>query len=133
MCTSILLIHVSQAVRHAKTIGTLPWMYHVQSTGVFSPPMDQLLWYPIPKKPIEGFSGHVSILSLPRDRLNLQQSQEITVTNYTGESREYLKKLIMAMGATFTPSMSGRNTVLIAALYVLHTYAPHHVLQFHAL
>jgi twin BRCT domain len=41
--------------------------------------------------------------------------QEITVTNYTGESREYLKKLIMAMGATFTPSMSGKNTVLIAA------------------
>lgn len=41
--------------------------------------------------------------------------QEITVTNYTGEAREYLKKLIMAMGATFTPSMSGKNTVLIAA------------------
>lgn len=37
------------------------------------------------------------------------------MTNYTGESREYLKKLITAMGAQFTPSMSGRNTVLIAA------------------
>jgi twin BRCT domain len=45
--------------------------------------------------------------------------QEITVTNYTGESREYLKKLILAMGAEFTPSMSGHNTVLVAALYVL--------------
>jgi hypothetical protein len=41
--------------------------------------------------------------------------KEITVTNYTGESREYLKKLIMAMGAQFTPSMSGRNTVQVAA------------------
>lgn len=41
--------------------------------------------------------------------------QEITVTNYTGEAREYIKRLITAMGATFTPSMTGRNTVLIAA------------------
>jgi twin BRCT domain len=39
------------------------------------------------------------------------------VTNYTGEAREYLKKLITAMGAQFTPSMSGRNTVLVAAQY----------------
>jgi len=39
----------------------------------------------------------------------------ITVTNYTGEAREYLKKLISAMGAAFTPSMSGQNTALIAA------------------
>lgn len=42
-------------------------------------------------------------------------SQEITVTNYTGEAREYLKKLITTMGASFTPSMTGKNTVLIAA------------------
>lgn len=53
-----------KAVRQAKTIGTLPWLFHVQSTGVLAPPMDQLLWYPIPKRPIEGFSGHVRI-SLP--------------------------------------------------------------------
>ncbi|KAG6853738.1 hypothetical protein C0991_001873 [Blastosporella zonata] len=87
-----------QAVRHVKTIGTLPWVFHVHATGTLSAPMDQLLWYPIPRRPIEGFSGH-----------------EITVTNYTGESREYIKKLIVAMGAVFTPSMSGKNTVLIAA------------------
>lgn len=42
----------------------------------------------------------------------------ITVTNYTGEAREYLKKLINVMGATFTASMSNQNTVLIAAKYV---------------
>ncbi|EAU89078.2 hypothetical protein CC1G_11918 [Coprinopsis cinerea okayama7 len=81
-----------------KTIGTLAWLYHVQSTGVLTRPQDQLLHYPIPKERISGFSGH-----------------EITVTNYTGEAREYLKKLIITMGATFTPSMSGKNTVLIAA------------------
>ncbi|KAF8877711.1 hypothetical protein BD779DRAFT_1677212 [Infundibulicybe gibba] len=87
-----------RAVRAKKTVGTLAWVWHVQSTGVLTRPVDQLLHYPIPRRPVEGFEGH-----------------EITVTNYTGESREYLKKLITTMGATFTPSMSGKNTVLIAA------------------
>ncbi|KAK2464910.1 hypothetical protein APHAL10511_002986 [Amanita phalloides] len=87
-----------KAVREGKTIGTLGWVFCVHATGVISRPMDQLLHYPIPRRSIEGFSSH-----------------EITVTNYTGEAREYLKKLITAMGATFTPSMSGKNTVLIAA------------------
>ncbi|KAF8647813.1 hypothetical protein AX16_006533 [Volvariella volvacea WC 439] len=87
-----------RAVRQAKTIGTLAWLFHVQGTGVLTRPMDQLLHYPIPKRPIDGFIDH-----------------EITLTNYTGEAREYLKKLITTMGATFTPSMSGRNTVLVAA------------------
>jgi len=41
--------------------------------------------------------------------------QEITVTNYTGEAREYIKRIITAMGAKFTPMMTGKNTVLIAA------------------
>ena len=39
----------------------------------------------------------------------------ITVTNYMGEACKYLKKLISAMGATFTLSMSGQNMALIAA------------------
>ena len=38
--------------------------------------------------------------------------------NYTGGARDYLKKLIGVMGATFTPSMSSTNTVLIAAQWV---------------
>ncbi|KAH6890227.1 hypothetical protein BKA70DRAFT_1442221 [Coprinopsis sp. MPI-PUGE-AT-0042] len=87
-----------QAHQSSKTIGTLAWVYHVQSTGVFTRPMDQLLHYPIPRGKIGGFEHH-----------------EITVTNYTGEAREYLKKLIITMGARFTPSMSARNTVLVAA------------------
>ncbi|KAL0949407.1 hypothetical protein HGRIS_009469 [Hohenbuehelia grisea] len=87
-----------KAMRASKLIGSLSWLFHVQSTGIITMPTTQLLHYPIPKKPIEGFHMH-----------------EITVTNYTGDARDYLKRLIHAMGATFTPSMSGRNTVLIAA------------------
>ncbi|KAL0579150.1 regulator of Ty1 Transposition [Marasmius crinis-equi] len=87
-----------KAVRARKTVGTLQWLFHVQLTGVLSRPLDQLLHYPHPSKPIENFTDH-----------------EITITNYTGEARDYLKKLIAVMGADFTPTMSPRNTVLVAA------------------
>ncbi|KAI9437338.1 hypothetical protein H4582DRAFT_2077772 [Lactarius indigo] len=89
-----------QGVSGRKLIGSLTWLFYVESTGTIGTPTAQLLHYPIPKKPIEGFSTH-----------------EITVTNYTGDARDYLKKLIGLMGATFTPSMSGKNTVLIAACF----------------
>lgn len=42
--------------------------------------------------------------------------QEISVTNYTGAARDYLKRLIGLIGAKFTPSMSQSNKVLIAGL-----------------
>ncbi|KAJ3910299.1 hypothetical protein F5879DRAFT_1058529 [Lentinula edodes] len=87
-----------RAARAGKTIASLSWIFHVLSIGILTPPLDQLLHYPIPKKPIEGFYTH-----------------EITITNFTGEAREYIKKLVCIMGAKFTPSMSSKNTVLIAA------------------
>ncbi|KAJ4001562.1 hypothetical protein F5050DRAFT_1723266 [Lentinula boryana] len=86
------------AARAGKTIASMSWIFHVLSIGILSPPMDQLLHYPIHKNPIEGFSNH-----------------EITITNFTGGAREYLKKLVCSMGAKFTPNMSSKNTVLIAA------------------
>ena len=46
---------------------------------------------------------------------SLTSLKEITVTNYTGEAREYLKRLIEVMGARFTPNMSSQNTVVVAA------------------
>ena len=87
----------------------------MESTGTIGTPTAQLLHYPIPKKLIEGFSAHVRILLVKFKRGTDYAVQEITVTNYTGDARDYLKKLIGLMGATFTPSMSGKNTVLIAA------------------
>ncbi|KAJ7725655.1 hypothetical protein DFH07DRAFT_1066876 [Mycena maculata] len=82
----------------AKPIGTLSWLLNVQVTGVFSSPLDQILHFPIPTGFVDGFDKH-----------------QISVTNYTGESRDYLKKLITLMGGNFTPSLSNKNTVLIAA------------------
>lgn len=105
-----------QGVNGRKLIGSLTWLFHVESTGTIGTPTAQLLHYPIPKKPIEGFSAHVRIVCSQLQMVGTEYAaQEITVTNYTGDARDYLKKLIGLMGATFTPSMSGKNTVLIAA------------------
>ncbi|KXN86850.1 BRCT-containing protein 1 [Leucoagaricus sp. SymC.cos] len=103
-----------KAFRLKKTIGTMAWLFNVESTGIMSRPVDQLLHYPVPRKPIENFSQHVCFLVF-YSLLCSYLHQEITVTNYTGESREYLKRIITAMGAKFTPMMTGNNTVLIAA------------------
>ncbi|KZT63813.1 hypothetical protein DAEQUDRAFT_770249 [Daedalea quercina L-15889] len=94
-----------KAYRENKTIGTLSWLWYCRATGSISHPTDQLVHYPIPKKPVEGFSKH-----------------SITITNYTGKHRDYLKKLILMMGAEFTPSMSPKNTAVVAA-YISGTKA----------
>ncbi|KAI0029197.1 hypothetical protein K488DRAFT_56969 [Vararia minispora EC-137] len=86
-----------QAVRDNKLVGSLAWLFHVHGIGAITAPTDQLLHFPIPRKPIENFDQH-----------------EITITNYTGPSREYVKRLIDIMGARFTASMSGKNTVVVA-------------------
>ncbi|KAI8972183.1 hypothetical protein BD414DRAFT_448733 [Trametes punicea] len=89
----------AKAYKRGLTIGTLAWLWYVRATGTLTRPADQLLHYPIPDKPAEGFTKEV-----------------ITVTNYTGKDREYLKKLITLMGGEFTASMSAeRNTIVVAA------------------
>ncbi|CDO76219.1 hypothetical protein BN946_scf184894.g8 [Trametes cinnabarina] len=89
----------AKAYKNKLTIGTLAWLWYVRATGTLTRPADQLLHYPIPDKPAEGFSKEV-----------------ITVTNYTGKDREYLKKLITLMGGEFTASMAAdRNTIVVAA------------------
>ncbi|KAJ7770143.1 hypothetical protein DFH07DRAFT_266653 [Mycena maculata] len=87
-----------RAAAEGKVVGTLTWVFCVHTSGTMSSPMDQLLHYPARKVPIEDFSKH-----------------QITVTNYTGDARDYIKRLIHTMGAKFTPNMSNSNTVLIAA------------------
>ncbi|KZT24310.1 hypothetical protein NEOLEDRAFT_1242555 [Neolentinus lepideus HHB14362 ss-1] len=87
-----------KAMKWGKTVGTLPWLFHVESIGMLTAPSDQLLHFPIPKGPVAEFDSHI-----------------MTITNYTGEARDYIRKLITTMGATFTASMSSSNTVVIAA------------------
>ncbi|KAK7057689.1 hypothetical protein R3P38DRAFT_2599145 [Favolaschia claudopus] len=87
-----------KAWREGKTIGTLSWLLNVLVTGVHSSPMDQLLHFPTPPGPVKGF-----------------ENQIVSITNYTGEVRDWLKKLVTLMGGTVTPSFSKANTALVAA------------------
>lgn len=48
--------------------------------------------------------------------LPLTMLQSITVTNFTGRDREYIKKLLLMLGVPYTATMTGKNTVVIAAL-----------------
>ena len=85
------------ALQHDKTIGTLAWLVKVLSTGHMTSPRDRLLHFPFPHAPVPGF-----------------ESLTITLTNYTGQARVYLKELIAKMGATFTPEMTPANSVCVA-------------------
>ena len=48
-----------RAYRAGKTVGTLAWVYHCQSVGAVTRPLDQLLHFPLPRGGIPGFMGHV--------------------------------------------------------------------------
>ncbi|CAE6426855.1 unnamed protein product [Rhizoctonia solani] len=84
-------------------IGTPAWILYVTNTGLWSAPREHLLHYPYPEHPVPGF-----------------EDQDITITNYIGDAREYLKKLISALGGKFTPSMTLKNTCVVAS----HTTIP---------
>ncbi|EJD34062.1 BRCT domain-containing protein [Auricularia subglabra TFB-10046 SS5] len=88
----------AHALQRGKVIGTLQWLFHVDQSAKYSSPTDQLLHFPTPSWPIKGFS-----------------EQSISITNYSGASRDYMKKLIMVAGANFTTTLTRGNTCLIAS------------------
>ncbi|KAG8712729.1 hypothetical protein FRC11_014366 [Ceratobasidium sp. 423] len=98
-----------QATKCNAIIGTSAWILHVSNLGLWSTPEEHLLHYPHPKQPALGFEG-----------------QMITITKYTGDAREYLKKLIVALGGRFTPSLSAKNTCMIASNTTISPDQPTH-------
>ncbi|KAK9768936.1 regulator of Ty1 Transposition [Basidiobolus ranarum] len=77
-------------------IGNLTWLYYILNVGKISNPLRFLLHYPLPKGGIPQF-----------------QTYTITLTNYIGNAREYLKRLIVGMGATYTGHMGSTHSHLI--------------------
>ncbi|KAF9178690.1 hypothetical protein BGZ51_007583 [Haplosporangium sp. Z 767] len=78
-----------KACKDGKVVATVDWLLHVLQTGELSSPKAFLLHYPIPRQTIQGMA-----------------SFNITVTNYTGAIREYLKRMIVATGATYKTTLS---------------------------
>ncbi|KAF9237240.1 hypothetical protein BU15DRAFT_76142 [Melanogaster broomeanus] len=70
-----------KAARASLLIGTLTWLFSVESSGTLHSPLDSLLWYPVPRGGIAGLVGC-----------------EISLTNYTGAARDYLQTSDFAYG-----------------------------------
>lgn len=65
-------------------------------------PLDRLIHYPLPPGEIEKF-----------------KNLTITITNYTGAAREYVRALIVSVGARFDGAMSRHTHYVITAESVL--------------
>ncbi|KAI9597717.1 BRCT domain-containing protein [Syncephalis fuscata] len=87
-----------QAIADNKVVGTLNWLYHLLLTYRLESSCSQLLHYPVPKHGIPNMRHFI-----------------ITISNYSGMAREYLKRLIILCGAQYTAEMTKRNTHVICA------------------
>ncbi|CAN3374881.1 hypothetical protein DIURU_002606 [Diutina rugosa] len=81
-------------------VANLDWLYHIVQRHSFVLPRNaNMLFYPFPnptsKLPLEGMS--------------------ISLTNYSGNARFYLIKLIEALGATFTKNLTRDNDILVSS------------------
>ncbi|KAJ2386851.1 regulator of Ty1 Transposition, partial [Coemansia sp. RSA 2603] len=88
----------AKASRLGKIVGTLVWLFQVLINGTLTSPTRRLLHYPLPVVAVEGMDRAV-----------------ISVSGYTGVARQFLRTLILAMGARYTPHLSRENTHLVTA------------------
>ncbi|KAJ2702289.1 regulator of Ty1 Transposition [Coemansia sp. IMI 209128] len=88
----------SKASRLGKIVGTFVWLYQAFLSEQLSAPTQRLLHYPVPPVPVAGMERMV-----------------ISISHYRGASREYLIRLITALGAQYTAKMSKENTHLVTA------------------
>ncbi|CAD1809297.1 BRCA1 C Terminus (BRCT) domain family protein [Candida parapsilosis] len=80
-------------------IANLQWLYSIIVTKKWVLPLNSnILYYPIPSKHIDEF-----------------KNLKISISNYSGDSRAYLSKLITLMGATFTKTLTRDNDFLVCA------------------
>ena len=90
------------ASSEGKTVGNLPWLYHLIMFNAWTSPLRRLLHYPIARGGLPGFKQY-----------------RISLSNYNGEARLYLENLAKAAGCEFTKTMKMDNTHLITA----HTHS----------
>ncbi|KAJ2859393.1 regulator of Ty1 Transposition [Coemansia erecta] len=88
----------SKATRLGKLVGTFVWLYQMYLSGKMTPPTKCLLHYPLPVVSVPGMDRMV-----------------VSISHYTGAAREYIRRLVIAMGAEHTPKLTRANTHLITA------------------
>ncbi|RCK54791.1 hypothetical protein Cantr_03722 [Candida viswanathii] len=80
-------------------VGNLQWLYSIVVSRTWTLPLNSnILYYPIPSAPLPEFQG-----------------LKISITNYSGDTRQYLGKLITIMGGYFTTTLTRDNDYLVCA------------------
>ena len=78
-------------------MGNLQWLYFILASKSWTLPLNSnILYYPQPSTPLDGLQG-----------------LKISITNYSGEARSYLSKLITIMGGVFTKTLTRDNDYLV--------------------
>ncbi|KAG7662719.1 ESC4 [[Candida] subhashii] len=91
--------YVESCLNDRIIVGNLQWLYHLIVYNKWILPQNSnILHYPIPIEPVSQFNG-----------------LKISITNYSGDSRAYLSRLITIMGGTFTKTLTKDNDYLICA------------------
>ncbi|KAI9144291.1 hypothetical protein BKA69DRAFT_1122525 [Paraphysoderma sedebokerense] len=90
----------AKAERAGKVVGSLHWLCYIFSVHKITNPKDKVLFYPTPRGGIEQV---------------LTEAWKMTVTNYDGFEREYLKACLPVIGAHYTGDMTAANTHLISS------------------
>ena len=92
-------VYLASCLSNRIIVGNLQWFYFVVTTNEWVLPISSnLLYYPIPPQPLPAFEG-----------------LKISITNYSGDARYYLSRLISILGGTFTKTLTRENDYLIAA------------------
>ncbi|KAK4634623.1 BRCT-containing protein 1 [Fulvia fulva] len=86
------------ASRAGKEVANLAWLYHVINQNKYTTPLKRLFHYPVPRNGVPGF-----------------KDMKISLSNYAGDSRNYIENLIRICGAEYTKTMKQDNTHLVTA------------------
>ncbi|KAJ3130480.1 hypothetical protein HK098_000045 [Nowakowskiella sp. JEL0407] len=111
VCTCVVLNFRSgqvyiKAEERGLWVASPKWLLDVLESGIVSSPKLQLLHYPKPLYPVEGF-----------------QNLKISVTNYANKARNDVGEIVSRLGAKFTKQLSIENTHLICAKTVGEKYS----------
>ncbi|KAM3588887.1 regulator of Ty1 Transposition [Umbelopsis sp. WA50703] len=87
-----------QASIDGTIVGSIWWLSNTLARNRIESPTRTLLDYPLPKSGITEM-----------------QNMVITITNYSGVPRDYVRRLIHALGATYTPNLTEDNTHVVTS------------------
>ncbi|KAK4051346.1 regulator of Ty1 Transposition [Microbotryomycetes sp. JL201] len=91
-----------QAWDDNKTIANLAWLYHVLATKKLDAPTDRLMHYPLPTTAgLPAFTDKI-----------------ITVSNYAGSARDYVRTMIESLGAKFDGTLTRTTSYVVTARQV---------------